>query len=132
MKEDIFLLLKKKGLRITKQRQIIIDTILENECASCKEIFYQANKMDSSIGIATVYRMIKTLEDIGVINRRNQYKVDFSGGNNENHTQDSYTLILKDKHQISLKNDELKNIIKLGLKMSGVFLDEDIDTIVLA
>ncbi len=132
MKEDIFLLLKKKGLRITKQRQIIIDTILENECASCKEIFYQANKMDSSIGIATVYRMIKTLEDIGVINRRNQYKVDFAGGNKENHDQDSYTLILKDKHQISLKNDELKNIIKLGLKMSGVFLDEDIDTIVLA
>lgn len=32
-------------------------------------------KKDSSIGTATVYRMINTLEDIGVISRRSIYEI---------------------------------------------------------
>ena len=54
--------LKKKGCRITNQRKILIDIILRDECCSCKEIYYQAIKEDPDIGMATVYRMIKTLE----------------------------------------------------------------------
>ena len=53
--------LKDKGLRITKQRLVLIDIILENKCSSCKEIFYKAVKTDNKIGVATVYRMINTL-----------------------------------------------------------------------
>ena len=30
--------LRERGCRITKQRMKLIDTILENDCASCKEI----------------------------------------------------------------------------------------------
>lgn len=76
-KEAILQELKKSGCRITNQRKILIDAILENECASCKEIYYEATKKDSKIGIATVYRMVKTLEDIGAINRKNQFRVFF-------------------------------------------------------
>lgn len=74
-REIIFDKLRKNGCRITKQRKKLIDVILENDCSSCKEIYYYASKFNSKIGIATVYRMIKTMEDIGAINRRNQYKV---------------------------------------------------------
>lgn len=41
-KEQIIEKLKENGCRITKQRKMLIDIILENECSSCKEIFYKA------------------------------------------------------------------------------------------
>jgi len=67
--------LQDQGYRITKQRLLLIDIILSNECSCCKEIYYQASKHDSDIGAATVYRFVNTLEEIGAINRRNMYKV---------------------------------------------------------
>ena len=76
-KEQIIEKLKENGCRITKQRKMLIDIILENECSSCKEIYYKASRIDSKIGTATVYRMINTLEEIGAINRRNMYKIDW-------------------------------------------------------
>ena len=74
-KEVIVGKLKDSGCRITKQRLILLDVILEGECGSCKEIYYRASKKDPSIGAATVYRMINTLEDIGAISRKNMYKI---------------------------------------------------------
>lgn len=68
--------LKKRGCRITNQRKILIDIILRDECCSCKEIYYQAIKEDPSIGMATVYRMVRTLEEIGLIRRKNMYRID--------------------------------------------------------
>lgn len=68
--------LRKNGCRITSQRLLLIDIILQDECSSCKEIYYQANKEDSSIGMATVYRLVKTLEEAGLIQRKNMYRID--------------------------------------------------------
>ncbi len=68
--------LRERGYRITKQRKLIISTILENDCSCCKEIYYQVREKDQSVGIATVYRMIKTLEEAGVIDRRNMYRIE--------------------------------------------------------
>ena len=36
--------LKKNGYRITTQRKVLIDIILEDECSCCKEIYYRASK----------------------------------------------------------------------------------------
>ena len=74
-KQIIIERLKEDGCRITKQRLMLLDIILEDECSSCKEIYYRASKKDLSIGTATVYRMINTLEDIGAISRKNMYKI---------------------------------------------------------
>ena len=74
-KERIIQELKSRGFRITKQRKLLLEIIMDEDCACCKEIFYQAHDRDSSIGIATVYRMVKTLEEIGAIDRRNMYRV---------------------------------------------------------
>lgn len=62
--------LKKNGFRLTSQRKLLIDIILKDDCCCCKEIYYQAIKQDPSIGIATVYRMVKMLEDMGFLSRR--------------------------------------------------------------
>ena len=57
-REIILTKLKEKGCRITKQRLRLIDIILQNECSSCKEIFYRALEEDDKLGVATVYRMV--------------------------------------------------------------------------
>ena len=73
-KERIIAKLKANGCRITKQRMELLDIIRENRCSSCKEIFYRASRQDESIGIATVYRMVNALEEIGVVSRRIVYE----------------------------------------------------------
>ena len=73
-KERIIAKLKANGCRITKQRMELLDIILENRCSSCKEIFYRASRQDESIGIATVYRMVNALEEIGGVSRRIVYE----------------------------------------------------------
>ena len=76
MQEDIiFQKLKDMGCRVTKQRRILLNVILQEECASCKEIYYKARKEDSRIGAATVYRMINLLEEIGAISRNSMYTI---------------------------------------------------------
>ena len=67
--------LRERGCRITKQRQMLLDAILQEEFASCKEIYYKVKKEDGRIGTATVYRMINLLEEIGAISRKGVYKI---------------------------------------------------------
>lgn len=67
--EQIIEALKDKGMRITKQRKLVARVIAENDGASCKDICCIVRSKDKSIGTATVYRMIKALEDIGVVER---------------------------------------------------------------
>ena len=69
-KEVVIQRLKENGCRITKQRLMLIDIILKEDNSSCKEIYYKAAAADSKIGAATVYRMINTLEEIGVVSRQ--------------------------------------------------------------
>lgn len=75
-KQMIINQLRDNGCRITHQRLVLLDVILGNECTSCKEIYYRASKVDKNIGFATVYRMINMLEEIGVINRKNMYRIE--------------------------------------------------------
>ena len=65
--EFVISLLKDKGFRITKQRKLIIDIILSNDGASCKEIYHKVVTKDNPVGSDTVYRMIRLLEDVSVI-----------------------------------------------------------------
>ena len=73
-KELILQKLKEQGCRITRQRLMLLDIILEEDCSCCKEIYYKASKKDAGIGSATVYRMVNMLEEIGAISRKNMYK----------------------------------------------------------
>ena len=74
-KEAVLNKLKSNGYMITKQRKVMLDVIINNEISSCKEIYYFANKVDPSIGIATVYRMVNLLEKLNLIEHRTLYKI---------------------------------------------------------
>lgn len=115
-KDSILKALRDKGCRITKQRQLLLDIILKEDCTCCKEIYYKASKMDKAIGPATVYRMVNTLEDIGAIQRNSFYSV-IQG--NENGCK----IELSDHTVCRLSSDCLKNVVKMGLKQCG-YIDE--------
>ena len=68
--ESILAELKKRGFRITRQKKLLIDIIASGEYYGAKEIYYEAIKKDPGIGIATTYRMVRTLEEIGAIDRK--------------------------------------------------------------
>ncbi len=72
-KDQVVSKMQKSGKRITKQRLIILDVILENKWSSCKEVYYEAAHRDSSIGMSTVYRTMSVLEEMGVLKRGYQY-----------------------------------------------------------
>lgn len=65
--EHVINILKSRGFRITKQRKLIIDIILASNGSTCKDIYYKVVTKDNTVGLATVYRMIRLLEDIGIV-----------------------------------------------------------------
>lgn len=67
--EAVIRQLKENGYRITPQRRLLIQLILENECVSCKELYFAAKEREQKVGMATVYRMVQLLEDMGFIHK---------------------------------------------------------------
>jgi Fur family ferric uptake transcriptional regulator len=115
-KEVIIQKLRDRGCRITRQRRILIDIILEDECSCCKEIYYKAIKKDDSIGTATVYRMINTLEDIGAISRNNKYSVLYEG---ESGCGSVCRVELDDGTVMEFPAEKWSNIVGAGLEVCG-------------
>lgn len=125
-KEYILAKLRERGLRITTQRQLIIDCILKNEFSCCKEIYCQVCKIDPSIGIATVYRVVNMLEEVGAINRKNMYHVCFEEKPAAVH---GCMVQFDDQTQVSLSPDEWSRIVKAGLKSCGYLDNRNVELI---
>lgn len=69
--------LKKKGYKLTPQRRSIVDTIIANEGKhlTTEEIYDEVKRDCPEIGLATVYRTILLLEEMGIV-----YKLDLNDG----------------------------------------------------
>lgn len=120
--------LKRNGFRITSQRKLLIDIILSDECSCCKEIYYKAVHEDPSIGIATVYRMVKTLEEIGAIDRKNLYHISCD----ENcEFQDGCVLVLKNKEKVTLSMEDFREAVNEVLRRKGYREEEKVETVIL-
>lgn len=61
--------LKEKGYKFTPQRRAIIDIIIKNEGShlTTEELYDLVKKDCPEIGLATVYRTVQLLEELGVI-----------------------------------------------------------------
>ena len=126
-KEMVLQRLKENGCRITKQRKILLDIILQEECASCKEIYYKAAALDSSIGAATVYRMINLLEEIGAISLKNMYRI--SCGMNCD-KEDTCIIELDDESVCRLSSGEWYNVISEGLRCCGYVDEQNVSSVI--
>ncbi|UXN03353.1 transcriptional repressor [Bartonella sp. HY406] len=68
--------LREAGLRITRQRRIILDFLLStDDHPNAFEIFNKINAIDNTISLSTIYRTMKVLEECGAIHR-----LSFEGG----------------------------------------------------
>lgn len=126
-KELIIQKLKEEGCRITKQRQMLLDIILEEDCSCCKEIYYRASKRDPKIGTATVYRMINTLEEVGAISRKNMYKI---ACGEECEVKEACTIEFEDESVVELSAIQWHQIIQAGLEKCGYMRGQKIKNVV--
>ncbi len=115
-KEMVIQKLREQGCRITKQRLMLLDIILQGDCSCCKEIYYKASRVDSSIGSATVYRMINVLEEIGAISRKNMYKI---ACGSECQVENACTVEFDDGTIVELSAKKWNQVIQMGLSMYG-------------
>ena len=127
-KESVLKTLKDKGCRITNQRKVLLDVILDEECTSCTEIYYKAVEIDPNIGAATVYRMVNLLEDIGAISRRNIYKISC---NLDCVKENACTIELDDNMVYHLSRTEWNSVIMKGLKACGYLDNQKVNRIVI-
>ena len=125
-KDMVIQLLKKRGCRITKQRLLLLDVILEEDCSCCKEIYYRAVKKDEGIGTATVYRMINILEEIGAISRKNMYKI---ACDKECEMANVCTVELDDDTVYHFSAKTWKSVIREGLKAYGYVEAQEIRSV---
>lgn len=64
--------LAKLGLRQTRQRKVILDAVFSSDRhVDAETIAKEAKKIDSSIGLATVYRTLKMMTESNILVERN-------------------------------------------------------------
>lgn len=114
-------------MRITKQRKLILDIVFEQECTSCKEIYYQASKRDKNIGIATVYRMVNALGELGVFQTNTPYRLAPFLQEPEN----GFRVILKNQKEVEFTGDEWKTLLTEALQKKGYNETSEIERVVL-
>ena len=66
---------KQKGVKLTDQRKLIAKVMSDSsDHPDVDELYKRVSKIDSKISIATVYRTVKLLEEVGILTRH-----DFKG-----------------------------------------------------
>lgn len=107
--------LEANGLRMTLQRRRIIEILTSSNCKSPKELWIEAKQYVPDLGIATVYRLINRLEQIGVLSKKRNI-----GMQPVKPTLGVITDAFG-KHILNRKKDlELNDLIRLGLIAKGV------------
>ncbi len=127
-KDQILDLFRQRGMRITKQRKLILDIVFEHDCVCCKEIYYQALKKDKNVGIATVYRMVNALADLGVFQVNVPWRLTgaaSSGG------QDGCRVVLKNRTVVELDRHEWQSLLEDALRKKGYTEALEIERVIL-
>lgn len=99
--------------------------LTEGECTCCKEIYYLALKKIPHIGIATIYRMVNSLEDIGAIQRKSVYQVCARA---KAKVETCY-IKLDSENFVELEGDSLLRVLERGMEACGYLKGERIESI---
>lgn len=86
-------ILKENGYKLTSQRRATLEVILKNQGKhmSTEEIFEEVKKSNPEIGLATVYRTMLLLEELGILIKhnfedgRNRYELSHPGQDHDHH-----------------------------------------------
>ena len=70
MKDSLLEKCNKLGLKMTEQRKVIVKVLSEStDHPDVESVYSRASKIDTRIGIATVYRTIKLFEDNNLLEK---------------------------------------------------------------
>lgn len=89
--DNLKTVLAKNGYKVTKQRELIFETLLEHDEShlSPEELHEFVNEKDKDIGIATVYRTLLLFEELEVVYKLNfddnRYRYEIASENEEHH-----------------------------------------------
>ena len=108
-KDKILELFRNKGMRITKQRKLILDIVFEQECTSCKEIYYQA------------------LGELGVFQTHTPCRLDPFLQEPKN----GFRVILKNQKEVEFTGDEWRKLLTDALQKKGYAEAPEIERVVL-
>tara|TARA_B100001765_G_C19163864_1_gene189137 strand:+ start:72 stop:488 length:417 start_codon:yes stop_codon:yes gene_type:complete len=102
----------KKGLRMTGQRTIILGVVAESsDHPDVEEIYNRASRIDPKIGIATVYRTVRLMESIGVLEKHDfggtKIRYEKTPDNHHDHLID-----IKNHKVIEFNNEEIERLQK--------------------
>lgn len=114
-RDTVIALLRREGFRVTRQRELLIDIILKEECTCCKEIYCLASKQNRGIGVATIYRTMSALEKIGALKRKNPYQL----CHREQEVNGRFLVELEDASVVELNLSSLHEVMEKGLKQCG-------------
>ena len=124
--------LKKTGFKITPQRRAIIEVLLNNESyhLSSEEIYDKVRETCPEIGLATVYRTVRILDEIDVISKLNldegciRYELKLGEDKGHNH----HHLICKKCGKITEVKDDLLDSIEKEIEEEYGFgiIDHDL------
>lgn len=126
--EKIGSILIENNYKITSQRKMIINIILENQSMhlNSEEIYDKVKLLDKNIGLATVYRSLKLFCGLGILNELNfgdgsiRYDLSISGdGHNHHH------LICSKCGKILEVKDDLLNEVELEIERTHKFKIEN-------
>ena len=120
LKKDVVIeRLRQEGFRVTRQRKLLIEIILEEKCSCCKEVYILASRKAPGIGMATVYRTVDALERVGALKRRAPYQLCGHGGKNCK----SCLVELEDSSVVELDYASMEKVVEKGMKSCGFSKD---------
>lgn len=69
---DLAQALRDAGLRATQQRMLLLSILMESaDHPNADELYLRGKAVDNSVSLATVYRTLTALEEVGLIRRLN-------------------------------------------------------------
>ena len=128
MQAELKELLKSKGLKVTNQRVIILDTLsrVRGQHLTMEEIYDIVKKDSPEIGLATIYRSIQLLCQLGLVNRIvlndgiNRYEIaDKSERHNKHH---HHHLVCVNCGKVIEFEDDLLEVLEETIKLKMHFI----------
>ena len=116
-REQFRKLLKEKGLKVTRQRLLVLEAIASRpeEHLTAEEIYELVKLSYPEIGLATVYRTIQLLNELHLIDRINfddgfvRYEMGYDHGGRQQHHH-HHLICLKCGRVISFQDDLLEEL----------------------
>ncbi|MGW7412658.1 Fur family transcriptional regulator [Streptomyces sp. NPDC054863] len=102
--------LRRRGYRLTPQRELVLQAVDVLEHATPDDILVQVRKTASGINISTVYRTLELLEELGLVSHAHL-----------GHGAPTYHLAAR-HHHIHLVCRDCSNVIEADVDVAGDFI----------